>query len=74
MPSFDYKCNECGELFEVFVKNLSDQKDSDCPVCKSTDTKKVFVPFSIGKSKAKSDVVIPEKCQGCSSSGVCGGM
>lgn len=30
MPNYDYKCDSCGHVFEVFQK-MSDDKLTDCP-------------------------------------------
>jgi len=30
MPNYDYKCETCGQVFEVFQK-MSDDKLTDCP-------------------------------------------
>jgi putative FmdB family regulatory protein len=35
MPNYDYKCSDCGHLFEVF-QNMSDEVLKDCPECKGT--------------------------------------
>lgn len=73
MPSFDYKCNKCGEPFEVFVKTLSEDRDTTCPQCMGSDTQRIFSPLNIGTTSSLK-VDLPEKCHGCSSSGMCGGM
>lgn len=30
MPNYDYKCQECGHVFEVF-QSMNDEKLTDCP-------------------------------------------
>ncbi|MBN2651837.1 MAG: zinc ribbon domain-containing protein [Spirochaetales bacterium] len=32
MPTYDYKCTECGYKFEKF-QNMSDEPLKDCPEC-----------------------------------------
>ncbi|MCF7943958.1 MAG: zinc ribbon domain-containing protein [Spirochaetia bacterium] len=32
MPTYDYKCEDCGHSFEVFQK-MSDEPITSCPVC-----------------------------------------
>jgi len=32
MPIYDYKCNECNETFEVFVRTLKEES-AKCPHC-----------------------------------------
>lgn len=33
MPTYDYKCNNCGHTFELFQK-MSDNPITECPKCK----------------------------------------
>lgn len=33
MPTYEYKCLECGHVFEIFQK-MSDEPISECPKCK----------------------------------------
>ncbi len=33
MPTYDYKCNDCGHLFEYFQK-MTDEPLTECPECK----------------------------------------
>ncbi len=32
MPNYDYKCVECGHIFEVF-QSMKDEHLKECPVC-----------------------------------------
>jgi putative FmdB family regulatory protein len=32
MPTYEYKCNKCEEVFEVFQK-ITDEPLKECPVC-----------------------------------------
>jgi len=32
MPTYEYKCNDCGEIFEFFQK-ITDEPLKNCPVC-----------------------------------------
>ncbi len=34
MPTYDYKCNNCGYTFELFQK-MSEDPISECPKCKN---------------------------------------
>ena len=39
----DYKCNECGNVFEVSKPTIMDEyPDSPCPECKSSNTYRVW--------------------------------
>ena len=33
MPTYDYKCSDCGHVFELF-QSMSDDPIDTCPVCK----------------------------------------
>ncbi len=40
MPSYDYRCNNCGRPFALFYKSFKDydpQAEHTCPHCHSTD-------------------------------------
>jgi len=42
MPTYDYKCKECGEVFELF-RHLSEIDGAvKCPHCGSIKTQKLF--------------------------------
>ena len=34
MPIYEYKCQECGGISEIFIRSLDSQNDQ-CPVCGS---------------------------------------
>ena len=51
MPSYDYRCNNCGRTFALFFKSIKDYDPASaqtCPHCQSTDVarriKKVAIP------------------------------
>lgn len=44
MPRFAFKCEGCGEEFELFLK--VDEVASGCPLCESMDIHKVFTKFA----------------------------
>jgi len=48
MPIYEYRCEECGESFEVFVRSASQQADSTCPKCGSEKVKKAISLFGVG--------------------------
>ncbi len=51
MPLYEYRCEECGKIFE----KLANREDEvDCPGCGSTETTRKLGPFSIG-SGGRSD-------------------
>lgn len=55
MPTYDYKCKECGKVFEL-LRHLSDiDKEVKCPNCGSEKTQRLFsVPQIRGETVAGS--------------------
>ena len=41
MPTYDYKCNSCGNVFEVEQK-ISEQPLTDCPECKTGKVRRLI--------------------------------
>lgn len=42
MPLYEYKCQDCGKVIEVFVRSVNKKLDLACPDCKSKNLKKIF--------------------------------
>lgn len=53
MPIFEYKCSECGRVFETLVLSGQGENSVSCPGCKGQNLKKLisapFLPSSVGK-------------------------
>lgn len=55
MPTYDYKCKECGQVFEVFRRLSELDKEVNCPNCGSEKTERVFsIPHIEGETVAGS--------------------
>ncbi len=54
MPIFEFKCLECEEFFEVIVMG-SDEKEVDCPKCKSKEFQRVVstINYAMGDSGSR---------------------
>ena len=51
MPTYDYKCKECGTVFEVFRRFSDYDKETKCPNCGSDRAKRIFsVPQISGET------------------------
>ncbi len=61
MPSYDYNCKECDEIFTI-EKSMNDDSVPDCPKCGSANVSKVWGNIQFKGCGAKG-----------SSSGGCGG-
>jgi putative FmdB family regulatory protein len=54
MPIYEYRCNECGEEFEKFLRSMSASKDLCCPKCGSRSVAKVMSLFGTARSSSGS--------------------
>lgn len=51
MPTYDYKCKECGKVFEVFRRFSDYGKEIKCPGCGSDKAERIFsVPQISGET------------------------
>jgi putative FmdB family regulatory protein len=46
MPTYDYRCSNCGHQFET-VQKFSDEPLKICPVCGHAELRKVFHPAGV---------------------------
>ena len=47
MPTYDYKCEECGHEFEV-VQRMTDDKITTCPECNQESVKRIITTSAGG--------------------------
>jgi putative FmdB family regulatory protein len=45
MPIYEYKCLDCGKLFESYQKIANDKNEAECPKCGSQNTRRVPSSF-----------------------------
>ena len=45
MPIFEFKCGDCGHVFEDLVLVCKDVNEVICPVCKSSNTSTLISKF-----------------------------
>ncbi len=64
MPTYEYKCRNCGENFEVFVKS-SEKGKVRCPQCDGRKLQEIFKINTIGVSAGAS------ACSSCSTEKSC---
>jgi putative FmdB family regulatory protein len=48
MPIYEYRCEECDEDFEVFVRSPSQRANPTCPKCGSHRVRKAISLFGVG--------------------------
>ncbi len=66
MPIFEYKCGDCGSVFDLLISN-SNKKNVRCPECSSTSVEQRLSVFNTGGKR--SSAAAPLKCDTCSISG-----
>jgi putative FmdB family regulatory protein len=73
MPMYDYRCNECGNHYDVFHKVREVAEDVVCPSCQSTrHTRLLSAPnVSIKGSGSAADFLPASSCE--TGGGCCGG-
>lgn len=71
MPIFDFKCQECGNKFDLMISN-ADKEKVKCPSCTSINIKQLLSGFNTGSTKGfgfntgSTKSAGPSCCQGCS--------
>ncbi len=47
MPIYVFKCEDCGQVFEVFVFRSEEEEEIKCPNCGSEKVVKELAPFGV---------------------------
>lgn len=70
MPIFDYQCNGCGKVYDVYHKTKELVEDVICPFCGATSHKKLMsAPMVSMGSSASSE----SSQSSCDTGSCCGG-
>jgi putative FmdB family regulatory protein len=48
MPVYEYRCGECGEQFELFLRSAMQKAAPTCPKCGSSEVEKAVSLFGVG--------------------------
>jgi putative FmdB family regulatory protein len=63
MPIYEYRCTECGEQFELFLRSTAQKAVPICPRCGSTEVEKALSLFGVagksGSSRASAAACAP---------------
>ncbi|RLC67826.1 MAG: zinc ribbon domain-containing protein [Chloroflexi bacterium] len=54
MPIYEYRCDECGEKFDVFVRSVNKPTAPHCPQCGSRNVQKSISLFGVGSGEGSS--------------------
>jgi len=52
MPIYEYKCQECGEVFDKLVRSTAAKAEVECPKCGGKECKKSFSLFGTSSSSS----------------------
>jgi putative FmdB family regulatory protein len=45
MPIYEFKCQQCGHVFDKFFRSMSSSPQVECPKCHSTECRKNVTLF-----------------------------
>ena len=71
---YDYKCNKCDEIFEVWTTLAEKEKGlhPKCPRCSSEDTRQMIGVVNVGgSSKTGGGMGMPPMCGPAAGAGCC---
>jgi putative FmdB family regulatory protein len=77
MPIYDYGCQACGQISEIFVQGVDNPEPITCPVCGSERMEKLFsAPYLLQtqtRSAGKTCCGKSERCETppCSTGDIC---
>ncbi len=46
MPIYEYRCQDCGTIFEKMARFSDSEKNPECPDCESDNTQKLVSSFA----------------------------
>jgi len=59
MPIYEYKCDDCGTVSEILVRNTENQSPLNCPGCNSANINKLISAPGAVMSKGSSPADVP---------------
>ena len=60
MPIYEYRCQECGEEFEKFVRSMNNpEPEIKCPECGGRKVAKLLSAFGLQISGSTSEPICP---------------
>lgn len=62
MPMYEYRCEDCGEAFEIILRFSEADQTQNCPACHSSRTSKMISIAAIGGAASGSDFSSGSSC------------
>ncbi|KPJ51288.1 hypothetical protein AMJ40_00325 [candidate division TA06 bacterium DG_26] len=56
MPTYSYKCRDCGEVFDLLIGVVADEEEPRCEKCGSHNLEKLITSFGVKSSGSRSDI------------------
>ncbi len=72
MPTYAYKCSDCGNKYEQFFKVKEIKEELQCPSCGSSQAEKMITAANIGTFSSSSMPEAPSCQTGQCQGGMCG--
>ena len=69
MPSYEYDCRKCGQVFEAMRKVDDRDKPLPCPECESTRVERKLSAYVSGRVASSTTGCSPEKAASCGNAG-----
>jgi putative FmdB family regulatory protein len=73
MPIYDYRCNDCGTVYDVFHKVREVIEDVVCPSCRSTNHTRLLSAPNVTMGAASTTVSSDYSDTSCATGSCCGG-
>jgi putative FmdB family regulatory protein len=54
MPVYEYRCAECGEKFDLFLRSAMQKAAPTCPQCGSSEVEKAISLFGVSGASGSS--------------------
>ncbi|MBU0729926.1 MAG: zinc ribbon domain-containing protein [Proteobacteria bacterium] len=66
MPIYEYKCQDCNNMFEALIISANDLDQIECPKCESRKVKKTISASSFRLASSSSNSIPAGALSGCS--------
>ena len=73
MPTYDYRCNDCGSTYDIFHKVREIEEDIMCPACNSEKHTRLLSAPNVAVAGKKSTGNFSPDVDCDASTGCCGG-
>jgi len=68
MPLYEYKCSDCGHVFEELVGKSVPDSSPVCPACGSDQTGRMFSTFASNVRRGSFSSCSKDSCSNCAPS------